>query len=212
MGPPGAGKGTQAKLLAEKIGYIQFSTGDAFRAVSREDSDLGRRVKETIDNGFLAPPEMAAEIVMKAVQEHIAAGEGLIFDGTPRTVKEASIVDDFFVEQAYGRPFIIFLVLDKDEMIRRNSQRKYCLGIDGDFPVVTDEDRDRCAELGGTIGTRPDDEPEKFETRWNEFMTQTFPVIEQYQAEGIVHEIDGLQSIEDTHKQIMELIERAGNE
>ena len=142
MGPPGGGKGTQAHRLAEKIGYSRFSTGDAFREVSRQDSELGRRVKETIDNGFLAPPEMAAEIVIAAVRTRIEAGEGLIFDGTPRTVEESKVVDDFFAEQGYGKPLIMYLAVDKNEMIRRNSIRKFCLGIAGDFPVVTDEDRE----------------------------------------------------------------------
>ena len=206
MGPPGGGKGTQAHRLAEKIGYSRFSTGDAFREVSRQDSELGRRVKETIDNGFLAPPEMAAEIVIAAVRTRIEAGEGLIFDGTPRTVEESKVVDDFFAEQGYGKPLIMYLAVDKNEMIRRNSIRKFCLGIAGDFPVVTDEDRERCEKAGGKIGTRPDDDPTKFATRWDEFMTRTYPVVEGYRQKGIVHEVDGMPSVEEVHAQIMEVV------
>ncbi len=206
MGPPGAGKGTQAEMLAQKTGYVRFSTGDAFREVSRQDTDLCRRVKETIDNGYLAPPEMAAEIVMTAVKKHIEAGEGLIFDGTPRTVEEGKIVDDFFVEQEYGLPLVIYLKVDQDEMIRRNSQRRFCLGIKGDFPVITAEDAKRCAELGGDVGTRPDDDPTKFATRWSEFMNRTYPVIEKYQQDGIVNEIDGMASIEDVHAHVMDVV------
>ena len=206
MGPPGGGKGTRAHRLAEKIGYSRFSTGDAFREVSRQDSELGRRVKETIDNGFLAPPEMAAEIVIAAVRTRIEAGEGLIFDGTPRTVEESKVVDDFFAEQGYGKPLIMYLAVDKNEMIRRNSIRKFCLGIAGDFPVVTDEDRERCEKAGGKIGTRPDDDPTKFATRWDEFMTRTYPVVEGYRQKGIVHEVDGMPSVEEVHAQIMEVV------
>lgn len=207
MGPPGGGKGTQAELLAQKIGYVRFSTGDAFREVSRQDTDLGRRVKETIDNGYLAPPEMAAEIVIAAVKKHIAQDQGLIFDGTPRTVEEGIIVDDFFVQEEYGSPLVIYLKVDQEEMIRRNSQRKFCLGIKGDFPVITEEDAQRCAQLGGQVGTRPDDEPGKFATRWNEFMTRTYPVIEKYQKQGIVHEIDGMKSIDEVHADVMKIID-----
>jgi adenylate kinase len=208
MGPPGGGKGTQAQLLAEKVGYSRFSTGDAFREVSRQDSKLGRRVKETIDNGFLAPPEMAAEIVIAAVKKRIEAGEGLIFDGTPRTVEESKIVDDFFAEQGYGKPLIMYLAVDKNEMIRRNSIRKFCLGIAGDFPVMTGEDRERCEKAGGKIGTRPDDDPTKFATRWDEFMTRTYPVVEGYRQQGIVHEVDGMPSVEEVHVQIMEIVKK----
>lgn len=211
MGPPGAGKGTQSALLAEKIGYQRFSTGDAFRAVARQDTELGRKVKETIDNGYLAPPEMAAAIVKDQVQKQIKAGNGLIFDGSPRTVEEGVLIDAFFVEQQYGTPLVIYLQLNKEEMIRRNSQRKFCLGISGDFPVVSEADAARCRDLGGTIGTRPDDEPEKFATRWDEFMNRTYPVIEKYQQQGFVVAVDGMPDIEAVHEEIMKkLSERQG--
>lgn len=211
MGPPGGGKGTQAELLSRKIGYKRFSTGDAFREVSRQDTPLGREVKKTIDNGYLAPPEMAAEIVKTAVKKHIDANEGLIFDGTPRTVEEAAIVDDFFVQQNYGQPLVIYLAVDKDEMIKRNSARKFCLGVSGDFPVIDEEDRKKCEELGGKVGTRPDDEPEKFSTRWDEFMNRTYPVVEKYRLQGIVHEIDGMRNIPSVHAEIMNVIGKFDN-
>ena len=115
MGPPGAGKGTQAQLLAEKIAYKRFSTGDAFREAARQDTPFGRKVKETIENGFLMPPESAAEVVINAIQKHIEAGDGLIFDGTPRTVKEAAMVDEFFDEAGYGKPLAIYLKVDREE-------------------------------------------------------------------------------------------------
>ena len=208
MGPPGGGKGTQAELLSQKIDYKRFSTGDAFREVSRQDTDLGRKVKETIDNGFLAPPEMAAEIVKTAVKKNLDAGEGLVFDGTPRTVEEARIVDDFFEKDGCGKPLVVYLVVDKEEMMRRNSIRKFCLGISGDFPVVTDEDKKRCEESGGTVGTRPDDEPEKFMTRWNEFMNRTYPVVENYRKLGMVNEVDGMLSIGEVHASVMRIIQK----
>lgn len=205
MGPPGAGKGTQAKRLSEKTGYHNFSTGDAFREVARQDTDLGRRVKDTIDNGFLAPPEMAAEIVITAVKKYLP-DHGLVFDGTPRTVAEAALVDDFFLREGYGQPLVIFLQLNKEEMIKRNSQRKFCLGIAGDFPVVTSADEERCNQAGGHIGTRADDEPEKFETRWDQFMSLTHPVVAGYRARDMVHEVDGMQSIEEIEQEIMSII------
>ncbi|MEX1111846.1 MAG: nucleoside monophosphate kinase [Candidatus Andersenbacteria bacterium] len=207
MGPPGAGKGTQAELLAHELKYHRFSSGDAFRAISRQDTDLGRKVKETIDNGYLAPPEMAAEVVTTAVKDHMSQGHGLIFDGSPRTVKEAEMIDAFFAEQGYGKPLAIYLHVDRDEMIRRNSQRKFCLDIHNDFPVVDEEDVQRCEGLGGRIGIRPDDEPEKFTTRWDEFQKQTYPVIERYLSEGVAHQLDGMRPIQEVHMSVMKLIE-----
>ena len=207
MGPPGAGKGTQAENLAQELEYHRFSTGDAFRAISRQDTELGRRVKETIDAGLLAPAEMAAEVVIDAVKEHVKGGSGLIFDGTPRTVKEAALVDKFFEKEGYGRPMAILLDVDKNEMIRRNSQRRFCLDIDGDFPVINEADEKKCADLGGHVGKRPDDDPDKMDTRWSEFQKNTAPVIAKYEKEGILQRIDGLRSIEDVHKSVMELID-----
>lgn len=208
MGPPGAGKGTQAALLAAKIAYHRFSTGDAFRAVAAKDTELGRRVKKTIDNGFLAPPEMAAEIVIDAVRERAQRREGLVFDGTPRTIVEANLVDAFFAQQGYTRPLVILLAVDKEEMMERNAKRKFCLGIQGGFPVITDEDAQRCESLGGMVGVRPDDDPKKFETRWNQFLKLTWPVVEKYKQEGIVQEVNGEQSIEDVHHDVMEVIQK----
>ncbi len=207
MGAPGAGKGTQAEMLAKKISYDRFSTGDAFREVSRQDTRLGRRVKEIIDNGFLAPPEMAAEIVIEAVKKRAEAGEGIIFDGTPRTVKESAIVDEFFEQQGYREPLVFYLEVDREEMIKRNSRRKFCLGGAEDFPVADEADQRKCDELGGMVGVRPDDEPEKFSTRWSEFMEQTYPVVEKYRLQGVVSEIDGMPEIPEVHRAIMKAID-----
>ena len=206
MGPPGSGKGTQAKLLAEKIGYEQFSTGDAFRAIARLQTPLGKKVKETIDNGYLASPAMAAEIVVAAVKEHVEADQGIIFDGTPRTEEEAEIVDTFFTGQEYGRPLVIFLAVSKEEMEERNSKRKFCLGIAGDFPVTNEAERSKCEKLGGTVGVRPDDEPAKYTTRWSEFTNRTKPVIDGYRQQGMLHDVDGMPEIEEVHESVMAVI------
>lgn len=206
MGPPGAGKGTQAELLAQKINYHRFSTGDAFRHVAALPTDLGRTVKETIDNGYLAPPALAAEIVIEAVKERLASGRGLIFDGTPRTVEEAALVDAFFKEQNYGRPLVIMLDVNQAEMARRNAERRFCLGIQGGFAVTNEHDVARCATLGGTVGARPDDDPKKFNVRWREFKERTWPVIAAYNKQGVAHVIDGQRPIPDVHQAIMAVV------
>ena len=208
MGPPGAGKGTQAEMLAQALGYHRFSTGDAFRAITRQDTPLGRQVKELIDNGLFCPPELAAEVVIGAIKEHVKGGRGLVFDGTPRTMKESELVDEFFDKNGYGRPLAIRLVVDKETMIERNSKRKFCLDIQGDFPISTDEDLRKCESMGGRVGVRPDDEPEKFATRWKEFETKALPVIEKYTQEGILYEVDGEKLIPEVHQQVMDVIEK----
>ncbi|MBI1833704.1 MAG: nucleoside monophosphate kinase [Candidatus Andersenbacteria bacterium] len=209
MGPPGAGKGTQSELLSQELGYHRFSTGDAFRQMARQDTPLGRRVDEIIHGqGKLMPPKEAAEIVIAAVKEYTAEGKGIIFDGTPRTIEESEAVDEFFLKEGYGRPLAIRLVVDQDEMVARNSKRRFCMDIKNDFPVVTDEDVKKCEELGGRIGRREDDSPEIFAMRWSEFMDKTWPVIKKYKQEGILQEIDGHHSIEEVHGAVMQLISR----
>lgn len=208
MGPPGAGKGTQTMLLSPEIHYHQFSTGDAFRKIIKQGTPLGKRVKDVVENGLLAPPEMAAEVVIEAVSEYLKKGEGLIFDGTPRTLVESKLVDEFFEREGYGRPLVLYLDTDKQTMIERNSKRLFCLEVTPDFPIIFRNDTKRCEDLGGTIGKRPDDDPSKFETRWSQFMELTWPVLEKYRREGILHAVDGKQDIATVHKEIIQLINK----
>lgn len=206
MGPPGAGKGTQAQRLADKIGYNRFSTGDAFRELSAKDTPLGREVKNLIDNGLFAPPSLAAKIVIEAIRDHLKAGKGVIFDGSPRTLEEAVIIDKYFIDEGYGHPLVIVLTIDRSEMERRNSKRQFCLGIKSQFAITNEEDSKRCEELGGNVGIRPDDEPAKFAARWQQFQDRAYPVIANYIKQGLVHEIDGSRSIEVVHQEVMEYI------
>lgn len=207
MGMPGSGKGTQAQMLGKEIGYHQFSTGDAFRSIAHEDSDLGRKVKETIDNGYLAPPEMAAEVVIATIRKFVEQNRGIIFDGTPRTVEEAKIVDDFFLEQGYGRPLVFYLKVDKDAMPERNKKRMYCLNIPKGFPVIDENDHKRCIDAGGLVGTRADDDPEKYATRYSQFMERTYPVIKSYMQEGIAHTINGMEAPQEVHDKISAIVQ-----
>jgi len=207
MGAPGSGKGTQAEMLSQTLGYHRFSTGSAFRETAQQPTDLGRQVKNLIDNGFLAPPELAAQIVIEAIKKHVTAGAGLVFDGTPRTLEEAALVDEFFAKNNYGRPLAILLDVPQEEMIKRNSKRRFCLGIKSDFPVITEEDAAKCTAQGGTVGMRPDDDPAKFATRWDEFKKRTYPVVENYEQTGILKRVDGQGTIEDVHAAVMNVIQ-----
>lgn len=206
MGPPGAGKGTQTMLLSPEIGYEQFSTGDAFRKIAQKDTPLGKKVKDIIENGYLAPPELAAEVVITAVKEHLEKGDKLIFDGTPRTKEEADLVDDFFLKGGYGRPLVIYLDSDQETMVERNGKRMFCMGVTPDFPIIFRRDEKKCIDLGGHLGRRADDDPSKFGTRWQQFLELTKPVIDAYRAEGILQVVDGKMPIKDVHKSIVTTI------
>lgn len=206
MGAPGAGKGTQADLLAKAIGYDRFSTGAVLRKLTQQDTPLGREVKELIDNGRFAPPPLAAKIVMNAVEEHFMQGRGIVFDGSPRTLEEAIKIDAFFESHHYGQPLVILLKIDEQEMRARTSKRLFCLDIPNDFPVVTDKDKAHCQELSGRIGVRPDDGEKKLAIRWEVFNNRTMPVIESYRQQGLLQEIDGVGSIAEVHHRVMHVV------
>lgn len=210
MGPPGAGKGTQASFLAKEINYHQFSTGAAFRAVARQQTELGQKVRTIMEGGQLCPPALAAQVVIEAIREQVAAGKGIIFDGTPRTVEEAGIVDGWLKEQGYGRPLVIFLEIDRAHMEDRNLKRRYCLDITPDFPIMDETDADRCATLGGRLGRRPDDEPEMFDARWQQYTDLTKPVVDSYEREGILTRVDGRLPIPDVHAAVMRVVREYG--
>lgn len=210
MGLPGAGKGTQAEMLARDIKYQQFSTGNAFRQIAREDSQLGREVAHTIDNGFLCPPELAARVVLAAVDGILTEGEGIIFDGTPRTPQEAEIINARILQEGYGVPLIIYLEVDKDTMIERNSKRKVCLDVEKEFPILSKKDEMACEKLGGKVGARPDDDREKFLTRYNQFMELTYPVIQEQKEKHpeLYYRVNGLLEPHQVHSLVMDVIKQ----
>ncbi len=208
MGMPGAGKGTQSEMLARDIGYHRFSTGNAFRQIALEDNPLGREVKHIIDNGFLTPPTLASQVVLTATSEMMNKGQGIVFDGTPRTVEEAKAINARFLEKGYGVPLLIYLEVDKETMIERNSKRRLCLNIASEFPVITEEDEQRCEELGGKVGMRPDDEKDKFTTRYNQFMELTYPAVLDHRQEHKEYSfiVDGMLEPHRVHASVMDII------
>lgn len=210
MGMPGAGKGTQAEMLSHDIQYYQFSTGNAFRQIAMQDSELGRNVKHIIESGLLTPPEMATEVVLSSIKDIIAQGRGIVFDGTPRTLPEAESINSRFLQEGYGIPLVIYLKVNKETMIERNSKRRLCINAENEFPVTTHVDEERCKELGGTVGTRPDDEKEKFTTRYNQFMELTYPAIMSHKDRHpeLFFEVDGLLEAHQVHALVMDIIKQ----
>ena len=206
MGLPGSGKGTQAAMLAKAIGYYQFSTGDELRTIARENTPLGIQIKSSIDKGYFAPRPRVAEIVKKTIGECLSRSQGIVFDGTPRTIQETEILDEFFLQKNYGRPIIIYLEVEKEAMIERNSKRKYCVGIDHGFPLTNEASYKRCEALGGSVGMRADDDPKTFHIRYEQFIERTYPVIEKYKKENIVHTINGMDEPLAVHRKIMDII------
>lgn len=176
FGPPGAGKGTQAKKLVAERGWVQLSTGDMLRAAIAAGSDLGKRVKDIMDRGDLVSDAIVIELIEERLTEAEAAG-GAIFDGFPRTVAQAEALDQLLAGRGSQIDKVVRLVVDQAELVARMEKR--------------------AAEEG-----RSDDTVEAFKNRLDTYNAQTAPLIPFYQAQDKLADVDGMGGIEDVASRI----------
>jgi adenylate kinase len=183
IGPPGAGKGTQAKMLEQTLGLPQVSTGDLFRYNLKNETDLGRLARTFMDKGELVPDEVTVAMVKDRLSRPDAAG-GAILDGFPRTQAQADALDNM-IRQLGGRITVVpNIVVDREELVRRLTQR---------------------AQIEG----RADDTEETIRNRMRVYEEQTKPVLDYYEQRGLVVNVDGQQSIEAVQQALRQVIEQA---
>lgn len=180
FGPPGCGKGTQAKRLVEERGMVQLSTGDMLRAAIASGSALGERVKDIMARGDLVSDEIVIALIEERLPETEAAG-GAIFDGFPRTVAQAQALDAMLAGRGARIDAVLRLLVDEDVLLQR---------VTGRFE-----------ELG-----RPDDNPESFKTRLAAYNAQTAPLLPYYEAQGKLVAVDGMGSMEGVAEAIREVL------
>jgi len=176
LGPPGAGKGTQARLLVERLGVPQISTGDMLRAAVAAGSAVGRRARSYMDAGELVPDEVVIGVAEERLRQPDAA-EGFILDGFPRTVAQAEALDALLARLGAKLERCVVLAADEDELVRRLLRR---------------------AELEG----RSDDNEETIRTRMAEYRRKTEPLIGHYRQRGVLAELDGIGEIEEVAARI----------
>ncbi len=181
LGPPGVGKGTQAKMLAETLGAPQIATGDVLRAAVREGTPLGLQAQAAMNRGDLVPDDVILGIMKEALSAPNAAG-GAILDGVVRTVPQAEGLERVLLE--LGRPLdaVLFFDAPTEELVRRLSGRTVCENCQ--TPYTGREPGSICEKCGGTLVRRPDDEPEAVRNRLGVYQRQTAPVIEWYRSNG----------------------------
>jgi adenylate kinase len=206
LGVPGAGKGTQARLLEAKLGIPQISTGDIFRYNLKNQTELGLLAKSYMDRGDLVPDEVTILMVQDRLQREDCQ-KGAIFDGFPRNLIQAVALDQLAAANGGIRRVLMFN-LEDDEAIRRITGRRTCpicgtvYHIDYNPPKV----EGKCDKEGGELVQRDDDKPETVKARLYVYYKQTAPLIGYYFAKGLLTEVDGTQPIEQVQEQLLALL------
>ncbi len=210
MGIQGAGKGTQAIRLAEKLGIPQISTGDIFRAIMKQDSPLGEELRAILNSGRLVSDEFTSQMVKDRIAQDDAQN-GFILDGYPRTLPQVEHLDQMLAERGEKIDAVLFFDLDKDEAISRLANRRVCTANSNHtYHLIHNPPQQEgiCDIDGAPLKQREDDTSEAIEKRISEYVNQTFPVVDTYKQRGIFHKIDARQSIDDVTRTMMEIAEK----
>ena len=192
LGPPGAGKGTQAKLLASKFNIPHISTGDILRDEMRQDSALGQKVARYVRNGELVPDEIVVEVVMNRLKKPDATG-GFILDGFPRTLNQAQALRQALKQQDYSIDLIIYFVTSLEVSLRRLSGRRVCKKCGANFHLINMPSKleGTCDFCGGELYLRDDDKEETVKKRLSIYQSQTANLIDFYKKNGKLREVSG---------------------
>ena len=197
MGLPGAGKGTQAEKIVEKYEIPHISTGDMFRAAIKEGTELGLKAKSYMDQGALVPDEVTIGIVRERLSQ-TDCDKGFLLDGFPRTVPQAEALDNILEELGKKIDHTINIQVDKDELVARLSGRRICRSCGASYHVIFNPPKEEgiCDKDGGELYTRADDNPETVSNRLEVNMKQAQPLLDFYEAKGVLTNINGQQDID----------------
>jgi len=204
MGPPGAGKGTQAAKLVEKYGILHISTGDMFRAAVKEGTELGKQAKACMDAGQLVPDDVTIGIVRERLSKPDCQ-KGFILDGFPRTIEQADALDRILNDLAIKLDRVINITVPVSELVIRMAGRRICRGCGATYHVTYNPPAvaNVCDKCGQELYQRADDREETVRKRIEVYQAQTQPLIEYYQDKGLYTEIDGLQDIDEVFGDIV---------
>jgi adenylate kinase len=206
FGMQGSGKGTQARILADKFGYKIFETGGQLRRLASEDSELGKEVKEITTAGKLVSNEIVMKIVENFLQ-NLPEGESAIFDGIPRSESQRVSLEEEFAKVG-RKPLAVYISLNREEALKRLLGRKTCSKCGKIFGIKDDSEKlESCPACGGELKIRADDTQEAIETRLDVYDQETLPAIEKYREEERLVEIDGTKGMEEVNVEIVEKLQ-----
>ncbi len=207
LGAPGAGKGTQAKMLAEKYSIPHISTGDIFRANIKEGTELGKKAKEYMDKGLLVPDELVVDLVIDRFKADDCKN-GYILDGFPRTIPQAEALDAALAAQGDKMDYAINVEVPDENIVNRMSGRRACVGCGATYHIKYNPTKVEgiCDVCGKELILRDDDKPETVLNRLKVYHDQTQPLIDYYGKAGIVKEVDGTVDMNDVLNAIVEIL------
>jgi len=208
LGPPGAGKGTQAQRMVDRYHIPQISTGDILRAAVKESTPLGMKAKGFMDQGQLVPDE----IVIGIIEERLKAKDcnaGFILDGFPRTIPQAEALQPILTRIGKKIDYVINIEVDPEELVRRLTERRTCKNCGAMFHILFQPPKKEgiCDRCGGTLYQRADDKEETIRTRLKEYEKQTAPLIQYYQGKKTIRSVQGLGGPDQIFDQITRLLD-----
>ncbi len=213
LGPPGAGKGTQAVTIAENYQIPHISTGDIFRQALKDETPLGMKAKEYMDKGQLVPDDIVIGIVQERLQQKDCE-KGFLLDGFPRTTEQAKALDDILISKGFPIDYCINIEVPFDELIARLTGRRVCKKCGATYHVLFNRSSqdEICDNCGGELYQRADDKEETAKERLSVYEKQTAPLIEYYEGQGTLVSINGLQSIDKVFNDIQDALRGSCND
>jgi adenylate kinase len=207
LGPPGAGKGTQAKLLQERFASCQISTGDILRRAVVDQTPLGKEASAYIDRGALVPDVVIVNLVAERLKDKDCEA-GFILDGFPRTIPQAKSLDEILTKMGKGLNRVLSVRVPKDVIIQRLAGRRTCRSCGTLSHAVFSPPKKEgvCDRCGGELFQRDDDREETVAHRLNVYETQTAPLVDYYRRMGILQEIDGVGKIDDIRDRVIKAL------
>ncbi len=208
LGAPGAGKGTQAKMIADKYSIPHISTGDIFRANIKEGTPLGAKAKEYMDKGLLVPDELVCDLVVDRIQQDDCKN-GYILDGFPRTIPQAEALTDALSKISDKVEYAINVEVPDENIVNRMGGRRACVGCGATYHVKYNPPKveDVCDKCGEKLILRDDDKPETVQQRLDVYHEQTQPLIDYYTKQGVIAEVDGTVDMNEVFDNIVKLLE-----
>ena len=205
LGAPGAGKGTQAARVAEKLQIPHISTVDIFRANLKNGTELGKKAKEYMDAGKLVPDELTCDLVADRLAQADCA-DGFILDGFPRTIPQAEALDKVLEKLGTTIDYAVNIDVPDEAIVSRMSGRRACVGCGATYHIVFNPPKkeDICDHCGAGLILRDDDRPETVQTRLRVYHEQTQPLIDFYGSKGNLVTVDGTQNMDDVFRSILE--------